>query len=203
MSRQHRHYFNNIAAAWPAPSQEEPELILGLERFIIGSGEWILDLGTGKGRLAAALRRMMGSSGQIVALDYAEKMLQSGLERLSAERAMPLCCDAAHLACKADCFDKVICMGSWPHFDQPVDVIREVIRVLRPGGQFLIWHTCCSRKLNAFHAQLNGIVAHDVLLRSGELAEELARAGFVSILHEETPQRYWVQACKPAADQFN
>ncbi len=197
MSRQHRHYFNAIAPEWPPPAANDSALDSGLQRFMINEGDWILDLGAGKGRIAAALRRRAGPSGRIVALDCAEQMLLSGRERLAAERVSPLCSDAARIACRTDCFDKVICMGTWPHFDQPDQVMQEILRILKPGGLFLVWHTCCSRKLNAFHSHLVGIVATDMLLRSGELAEGLAATGFMAVLHEETPQRYWVQAQKP------
>lgn len=175
----------------------DPVLLAGVERFQVGRGESILDLGAGRGRLAAVLRHAVGAEGRIIALDCAEQMLAAGRETLARQRVAPLCCDAARIACRSAAFDKVICLGTWPHFDQPRQVIAEVWRLLRPGGRLLIWHTCCSRHLNAMHASLEGIVAADQLTRAEELAVELELQGFAALLHEETPQSYWVAAQKP------
>ncbi|HNW58527.1 MAG TPA: methyltransferase domain-containing protein [bacterium] len=200
MSRQHRLYFNHAAAVWPAPGAEEEILQAGLARLGIASGENVLDLGAGKGRLALALRTRVGARGAIVALDSAERMLAAAAERLQAQRALPLCCDAACIACRGRLFDKVICLGTWPHFLQPERVICEVYRVLRPGGELLIWHTCCSRELNRFHARLDGVVACDKLPPAGELAGMLTANGFEMLAAEERPHHFWVQALKPETE---
>ena len=196
MSRQHRHYFNQTAQAWPEPPAADPLLLAGIERFQVDRGENILDLAAGRGRLAAVLRHAVGEEGRIVALDCAEKMLAAGRETLVRQQVAPLCCDAARIACRSGAFDKVICLGSWPHFDQPQRVIHEVWRILRPGGHLLVWHSCCSRRLNAMHASLDGVVAADHLPRAYQLASDLEQHGFAALLHEETPQSYWVVAQK-------
>ncbi len=200
MSQSHRLYFNQRAAEWPLPGSEEEQLQAGLARLQFREGEWILDLGAGKGRLAAALRSRTGPGGRIVALDCAEKMLAAAPAWLAAHAVQPLCCDAARIASRDDLFDKVICFGSWPHFLQSGRVIREVYRVLRPAGELLIWHTCCSRELNRFHARLEGVVGHDVLPRARELAGLLAASGFILEAEEERPHYFWVQALKPATE---
>lgn len=200
MSRQHRLYFNKKAAEWPRPGFDDDQLRLGLARLIFRPGEWILDLGAGKGRLSAALRSLIGPGGRIIALDCAERMLAAAADRHETTGGWPLCCDAAYISCRDASFDKVICYGSWPHFLQPDRVIREVQRVLRPGGELLIWHSCCSRELNRFHARLDGVVVHDVLPCATELAGMLSARGFTLVAEEEKPHYFWVQALKPLTE---
>jgi ubiquinone/menaquinone biosynthesis C-methylase UbiE len=48
------------------------------------------------------------------------------------------CADATRLSGLADrSLDIVICYGSWEHFDDPLQAIREAGRVLKPGGLVL------------------------------------------------------------------
>lgn len=200
MSHQHRLYFNARAQEWPSRRESESELEARLEGFDIGEGDWILDLGAGKGRLAAALRSRCGTGGRIVALDCAERMLAAGADEYTAAGVEPLCCDASLLALRAESFDKAVCLGTWPHFCHPQRVMQELLRILRPGGGLLILHTCSSRELNRYHALLPGVVAADRLVSARTLARELAGCGFVSLLHEEGPRQYRVQAQKPGGE---
>jgi len=101
---------------------------------------------------------------------------------------------------RAESFDKAVCLGTWPHFCHPQRVMQELLRILRPGGGLLILHTCSSRELNRYHALLPGVVAADRLVSARTLARELAGCGFVSLLHEEGPRQYRVQAQKPGGE---
>jgi ubiquinone/menaquinone biosynthesis C-methylase UbiE len=46
--------------------------------------------------------------------------------------------DAAHLPFAADGFDFIVCRAAFKNFSDPVGAIREMHRVLRPGGEALI-----------------------------------------------------------------
>lgn len=46
--------------------------------------------------------------------------------------------DAAHMPFNANAFDHIVCRAAFKNFSQPVLVLKEMHRVLQPGGQALI-----------------------------------------------------------------
>jgi ubiquinone/menaquinone biosynthesis C-methylase UbiE len=46
--------------------------------------------------------------------------------------------DAAHMPFNANTFDQIVCRAAFKNFSQPVLALKEMHRVLRPGGQALI-----------------------------------------------------------------
>ncbi len=101
-----------------------------IERLGIGVGELVLDLGCGPGDGAA---RIASLGGVAVGLDYSQGML----DRARAEPALTgrlLRGDAGRLPFADASFDKVVCTNSFHHYPQHVAALREMRRVLRPGG---------------------------------------------------------------------
>jgi len=94
----------------------------------------ILDLATGSGDLAALLQKKCPGT-VVVGADFCFPMLQ--IAKGKPVRLL-VGADALHLPFGSDCFDCVTVafglrnMASWPA------VLAEVLRVLRPGGTFLI-----------------------------------------------------------------
>ncbi len=197
MSQPHRAYFNAIAPAWSGSATAA--VCQHLENLGIQPGDRVLDLGSGKGLLAPLLRQLAGQEGLITAVDIAEQMLLGGKGRYAQHGIIPVCADVSFLPWAAKSFDKVICFSTFPHFRAPQQALREIHRVLRPGGLLLIWHTCGSAQLNEFHARLSGIVASDHLPSSASLAELLKTNGFEVVECREHPELYWVAAKRATA----
>ena len=111
--------------------------VLRLERDDV-----VLDLCCGNGRHSLELARR--GYRNVVGLDYSAELLQVARERAKAEglRVRFKQGDARNLPFPSNTFDAVIMMGnSFGYFADPLDdlrVLREVHRVLRPYGKFLL-----------------------------------------------------------------
>lgn len=200
MSLSHRLYFNRIAPMWDQMVSPENRLKDHLVRFGVQSGEKVLDVGAGTGRLTRILVELTGANGRVMAGDISDQMLKNAAQKISNPSCHFVCADACFLAVQENSFDKVICFSTFPHIVQPVKALQEIYRVLRPGGKLLVLHACCSRKLNAFHASLNDVVCHDNIPRADRLAFLLRQTGFTAIHMDENPQLYWVEGEKPWND---
>jgi ubiquinone/menaquinone biosynthesis C-methylase UbiE len=193
-----RDYFNRIAAEWDETVPETPDLQLYLERFGIQSGERVLDMGSGTGRVSERLKEMVGGEGMIIPTDCAINMLRRAGSRLDPERVLPVCSEAEALPYRTSLFDKIVCFSAFPHFTDPDRTLREMFRILKPGGSLLILHACCSESLNAFHASLEGDVKEDVLPAIDEMEALMRRSQFNIVCMEEHESLYWAEGRKPA-----
>jgi SAM-dependent methyltransferase len=98
----------------------------------------ILDLGCGSGPVTAALRR---AGRRVVALDYSQDMLRLAAERVEREERGPaglLQGDSEQLPLVTDAFDAVVCLGVISYVPDYRSVLREVQRVLKPGGRLVL-----------------------------------------------------------------
>ena len=94
----------------------------------------VLDLGTGTGHAALALKRRYPKS-LVVGLDLAESMLREAGRRQSLlRRFRRVCADAAGLPFRSASFDIVFSNLMLQWCDEPDRVFTECRRVLRPGG---------------------------------------------------------------------
>jgi arsenite methyltransferase len=104
------------------------------------AGEVLVDLGCGRGQDVLAAAGRVGASGQAIGVDRTPAMIDK------ARAAVPpavtnvrfLCCDLAALALDDGCADVVISNCTINHAADKLAVYREVFRVLKPGGRFVV-----------------------------------------------------------------
>jgi SAM-dependent methyltransferase len=100
----------------------------------------VLDVATGTGRLPLALLREPDFGGQVIGVDRSAGMLaqaQVGLQEY-ADRVSFLRQDAEMLSFGDAIFDAVTCLEALEFMGHPVAVLRELVRVLKPGGLLLL-----------------------------------------------------------------
>jgi len=102
----------------------------------------ILDAGTGSGRFARPLAHNPRNS--VVALDYSNEMLEIN-KKLSEQEGISsiefIHGDIEHLTFQNNQFDAVVSITVVRHFPQWKNILKEYIRVLKPGGT-LIFEMC-------------------------------------------------------------
>ncbi len=95
----------------------------------------VLDVATGTARLPLALLRHKRFQGQIVGADLSRKMLAGAAYKLERDRRVSLIwTPAEHLAFADHSFDVVCCLEALEFMVSPEAALRELVRVLRPGG---------------------------------------------------------------------
>jgi ubiquinone/menaquinone biosynthesis C-methylase UbiE len=119
-------------------------VISGILRLGVKEGV-ALDLGTGPGYVSIHIGRHRPQL-QIVGLDLAAHMVR--LARRSATsaglngRGLWPQADAHHLPFPDQVFDLVFSTFALHHWQEPVQILNEVARVLAPGGQYYIADLC-------------------------------------------------------------
>ena len=106
----------------------------------VQEGDHVLDIAGGTGDLAMAFSRQAGKSGQVVLGDINEAMLRGGRDRLldAGSSATALVCDAQALPFADAQFDVVSVAFGLRNMTRKDLALREMCRVLRPGGKLLV-----------------------------------------------------------------
>jgi ubiquinone/menaquinone biosynthesis C-methylase UbiE len=106
-----------------------------LARMPVEAGETVLDLGTGSGYALRALRETR-DVGRGVGLDASGEMVRNARSYTDDPRLDFCRGDFGHLPLRDDSVDHVWSMEAFYYARDPDAVLRELRRVLRPGGTF-------------------------------------------------------------------
>lgn len=103
----------------------------------IGSRQRVefLDLGCGTGRFSIPIAARLGYS--VTGADNSEEMLEKARNKEGGDRVKWSIQDATRLSFPTASFDVVFMSHLLHHLDEPLDVVRECYRILRPGGVIL------------------------------------------------------------------
>jgi ubiquinone/menaquinone biosynthesis C-methylase UbiE len=114
------------------------DLALAVEWLQPTSHDVALDIATGGGHVAKTLAPFVHS---VTVTDLTENMLETARNHLTesgVQNAQYVLADAEELPFLHHSFDIVTCRIAPHHFPHPDAFIREVARVLRPNGRFLL-----------------------------------------------------------------
>jgi ubiquinone/menaquinone biosynthesis C-methylase UbiE len=141
-----RRTFSERASDWAACySNGEPRALtlrnlMTRQRFALQAveaglpyGSKILDAGCGPGEMAAML---MQRGYEVWGIDIAEPMIQHARERCRANRFRVG--DIERIPFPDSTFDGVVCLGVLEYLDADAKALREIGRVLKPGGKAVV-----------------------------------------------------------------
>ena len=179
-----------------------------VEMAMLQGGERVLDVACGTGILARLAAQVVGAAGQIVVLDVNEGML--GMARTVPQRHDGPSIEwrqsdaAAVLPFPDAAFDVVLCQAGLEFFADRAAGLREMARVLVPGGRLVLWVWRALERQPFYVALLEALERHVragagapiraafTLADMAELRALVAGAGFrqVHIRITITPFRY-------------
>ena len=150
------------------PRLFEPWAALLLDEAKLKKGQAVIDVATGPGTVARLAAPRLGPKGRIVATDISRPMLDIARAKRALAGAAPIEyveSPAAPLAAPTGAFDVVLCQQGLQFFPDRPAALREMKRVLKPGGHAVIavW-TAISRNqiFAAFHAALRAATPPDL-----------------------------------------
>jgi ubiquinone/menaquinone biosynthesis C-methylase UbiE len=178
-----RTYFENRCggcAEYLATGGRELDAIraLALRLLAPAHGEWVLDLGAGRGELCAAMAQ---AGARVVGVDFSRDALAMAREtslRLGAPFGL-VCARAEALPLRSGSLDAALATDIVEHLPDPDlrAAVREVRRALKPRGRFVV-HTAPTSAFLAFGQHVNrwlqrltGNVVAPLLTYQSELAE--------------------------------
>jgi len=101
----------------------------------------ILDAGCGNGRYSRFLLRHADPDAAITGFDLSPRMLERARKRLRNDRVQHTTADLTRLPFSDGQFDAIVCGWVLEHLPDPRPGLRELARVLQPGGKLLLLST--------------------------------------------------------------
>lgn len=112
-----------------------------VRRLGLQPGMRVLDFCAGTGDLALRSIPFIQTEGHVTALDFSQNMMAAGRQRTESirfeESLSWICGDATRMPFPDACFDGAMVGFGLRNVVSIESVLREVIRVLRPGGRFV------------------------------------------------------------------
>lgn len=123
-----------------------------LKKLDLAEDSKVLDVGCGTGWASRIVARMV-PNGEVVGIDFAQGMVQKAKQLASKDKKHNYgnlsfkIADVEAIPYPDDYFDCVICIESFSWFPNPAAALREMKRVLKPGGKLYVADVPDSRLL--------------------------------------------------------
>ena len=144
MSDDHTHvqeFFSARAADWDSRFPDDgPAYAAAVAELGLREGARVLDAGCGTGRALPPLRDAVGPSGVVLGADLTPAMLEAAARAGRDADGLLLLADVSALPVRSESLDAVFAAGLIAHLPNPAENLRELARVVRPGGTLALFH---------------------------------------------------------------
>ncbi|OEU92058.1 SAM-dependent methyltransferase [Streptomyces abyssalis] len=136
-----REFFSVRAARWDARFPDDgPAYEAAVGELGLHEGDSVLDAGCGTGRALPPLRAAAGRRGTVLGADVTPEMISEAVRAGRDSCARLLLADVSRLPLRDACLDAVFAAGLISHLGGPGRGLRELARVVRPGGTLALFH---------------------------------------------------------------
>jgi ubiquinone/menaquinone biosynthesis C-methylase UbiE len=147
-------FFTARAADWDSRFPDDgPAYAAAVADLGLRAGDRVLDAGCGTGRALPPLRAAVGPSGVVLGADLTPAMLREAVRAGRDREGTLLLTDVAALPLRAQSLDAVFGAGLVSHLASPAENLRELARVVRPGGVLALFHPIGRAALAARHGR--------------------------------------------------
>jgi SAM-dependent methyltransferase len=193
-----REEFNRWAEAGRGASMEQDHLPITLpvlEKMRLAPTDNVLDAGCGAGWLSRRLGKLV-PDGRVVGMDLSDEMIRVARRTsVDHDNLLFVAGEASEIPWEPNFFDHAISVESSYYWPNPQVGVKEIHRVLRPGGA--AWLLINYYRDNPHSHQWGALLAVPTHLLSAEEWAEMCRtAGFAHVAHERiadaspTPETY-------------
>jgi ubiquinone/menaquinone biosynthesis C-methylase UbiE len=153
-------------------------------------GDAVLDVATGPGTVAREAARLVGVNGRVTGLDMSAAMLAAGRAWPGESGAAPIeyvHSPAGSMPLPDNSFDVAYCQQGLQHMSDPLAALRQMHRVLKPGGRMgvALWTQSPFGRFREITAdmglQSEGPQPSGFGRDSAELAAALSEVGFADV----------------------
>jgi demethylmenaquinone methyltransferase/2-methoxy-6-polyprenyl-1,4-benzoquinol methylase len=184
----------DLLAPWydRAIAPPDPDRLRDLLRLPITG--WLLEAGAGTGRIASLLAPHVG---RLVISDLSAPML---VQARAKALACPVQAHAESLPFPDGQFDRVLVVDALHHFRDQRRALVEMVRVLKPGGRFVVEEP----DINKLNVKLVALAEKLALMGShfhppAEIAAMATAAGCIAHIEDDSRFTAWIIGDKPMA----
>lgn len=170
-------------------------------------GTIILDLACGEGDKLPLLRAGYGPAARFIGIDIDHHNV-AAYGRIDGIPAQSILADAHHLPLQAASFERAVCIAALGLFDDPVQALCELRRILHPGGRALVvtamqrWAAVPDWPVALTLAYATALARGECVSADTDLAEPiitpLRAAGFSTV----TPRAFLLDSASPQAAEL-
>ncbi|MEU6531293.1 class I SAM-dependent methyltransferase [Streptomyces sp. NPDC046928] len=197
MSDDHTHvqeFFTARADGWDSRFPDDgPAYAAAVAELGLRDGDRVLDAGCGTGRALPPLRAAVGASGVVLGVDLTPAMLEAARRAGRDLDGRLLLADVAALPLRPGSVDAVFAAGLIAHLPHPAEDLREVARVVRPGGTLALFHPIGRAALAARHGRQ---LTRDDLRAEANLRPLLAGSGWRMTSYVDEDDRFLALAVR-------
>ena len=143
MGREIAQVMGHRGAGWlQRPEREKKERTdLLLELLALRPGDIVADIGAGTGYFALPMATVVGTTGQVLAVDIQQEMLsiiRGRAEAANIDNVLPILASEADPMLPANTVDVVLMVDAYHEFSYPREVLTRAVRALKQNGRIVL-----------------------------------------------------------------